>query len=314
MKKIKDSIGFDIGTSKIRLYKQGKQVIETPTILKFEKSLVNDLVVNGKISDFNALKMLLRTEIKKIQKPRFKFYAPAFSALISVSSDTNEVALRAFRDAIQFTGATKSFMLQDCFFAATGLDIDIKNSTSMIVDCGAGKTSITTIQGYKIVKNNIYDTAGKSFDEAIQTYISKQYNLRINIKTAEKIKIELVDFRKDSSNNQMQISGKDKTTSINKDIFIESVEINNSLKKDIDTIIDRIDRQLEYLSNTDSDKIKKNGIFLIGGGFKIKGLIDLIAEKLSVAPKSYNQDCDYMRIGFEKVQSNPDELFNCIMK
>jgi len=283
-------------------------VTETPTELNYEGKIIDNLIVRGKISDFNAIEHLLRQETKKIQKPFLGFIYKPFTSIVSVPSDMNEVALRAFRDSMEHAGAIKCYMLFDCFIAATGLNIEIKNSTSMIVDCGAGKTSITTTRGFEIVKNDILDIAGSTFDEAIQTYLRSKYDLLIDSKEAERIKIEYADFRQNAITDRIvRITGIDKKSDVQKDISIQISEVLDCLKNDVDLLVDKIIRHYEKLEDFDADKIKANGVYLIGNGIKIKGLIELISEKLNVSNKSYSLSSDFMKIGLEKVQSNPEQ-------
>jgi rod shape-determining protein MreB len=205
-------------------------------------------------------------------------------------------------------------MLNDCFVAAKGLEIDIKNTSSMIVDCGAGKTSITTIRGYEIVRNDILDISGKNLDEAIQTYLRSKYNLLIDKKEAERLKINSVDFRKSGAiDTTVRVTGKEKKTGITKDVSVQSAEITGCLKKDIELLVEKIIRHFENLEDSDSEKIKSTGVHLIGGGFKLRGLIDLIAEKVNVSNKSYSLNSDYMKTGLEQIQSDPGDLYERMM-
>ncbi|MCG6191542.1 rod shape-determining protein [Maribellus maritimus] len=314
MKQLKNSLGFDIGTSKTRIFKGGKLIVETPTQFEYEGEILQNLIVNGKISDFNATEQFLRQEIKKVQNPLFSLFSPALTTIVSVPSDMNEVALRAFRDSFEHAGVKNCYMLFDCLIAAIGLGIDIKNSTSMIVDFGAGKTSITTTQGYKIIKNNILDISGNSLNETIQTYISRKYNLTISKEEAEKLKIEYVDLRRNGAiEKTVRVTGNEKKSKELKEILIESKELADCLALETDLLVDKILGHFEKLDESDSEKIRTNGIYLIGGGLKLKGLIDKISDKINVSDKSYNLDKKYMNIGFEKVQSNPEILYKSMI-
>ncbi len=314
MKELKNNIGFDLGTSKFRLYKDGKQITEIPARIEIGDEKHEKVIINGKIADFNGTETLLRQEIKKIQKPFLGFLYPTFTSLVSVPSDMSEVALRAFRDAMEHAGAKTCFMLNDCFIASTGLEIDIKNSTSMIVDSGAGKTSITTTKGYEIIKNDILDIAGLNLDEAIQSYLSSKYDLIVDLKVAEKLKIEYADFRENKHiDKTVRITGQVKQSDSVKDIKIQSSEITECLRNDIELLVERIIRHFENLEDSDSEKIKMTGVYLIGGGFKLNGLIDLISKRIIVNSKSYGFSNDYMKTGLEKIQANPGELLKYMM-
>lgn len=314
MGQFKNNLGFDLGTKKSRIFKGGKLVVETPTQFEYDGKILQNIIVNGKIADFNATEQFLRQEIHKIQNPTFSFFTPAFTSIVSVPSDTNEVALRSFRDAFEHAGAKTCFMLFDCLIAATGLGIDLKNSTSMIVDFGAGKTSITTTKNYRILQNNILDLSGNDFDEKIQSYLYRKYDLTISKEEAERLKIESVDLRTNSSiDKTLRVKGNKKKTNEFKEVLIQSKELSDCLTMETDLLIDRILRHFEDLDEHESEKIRTDGIYLIGGGFKLRGLIDKISDKINVAAKSYNLEKEYMNIGFQKVQSNPEILHKCMI-
>lgn len=306
MKPFKNNIGFDLGTSKLRFYKGGKQIIETPAEYKHENETIDNLIKSGKIAEFYALEQALGSQIRKIHKPFLGILYPPFTSLMSVPSDKNEVALKAFRDAVSFCGSRITYMLNDCFIGATGLNIDIPNTTAMIIDSGAGKTSITTFSGFEIVKNDILDTAGYSFDQTIQAFFRSRYDLIIGSKEAERIKIEYADLRKDGiAKRSAIITGTLKNEEKDTTITIRNEEISECLQAECDFLINRIIRHIENLDDHILKKITKQGVYLIGGSARLKGLMELISDKIMIAPKSYSFN-DYMRLGLEKVQSNPD--------
>lgn len=309
MKPFKNNIGFDLGTSKLRLYIKGKQVIESPTEYKYDDKIINNLIKCGKIADFHALEQTLRTQIKKIQKPFLGILYPPFTSLVSIPSDNNEVALKAFRDVMTFCGSRITYMLHDCFIAATGLDIDIQNTAATIIDCGAGKTSITTFDGFEIIKNDILDIAGQSFDQTIQAFFRNQHDLTIDSNEAERIKIEYVDLRKNRiTGRPASVTGILKNEERETTITIRNEEISECLQAECEFLTNRIMRHIECLDDHILKKTSQHGVFLIGGTIKLKGLAELISDKIGIASKSYTLN-DYIKIGLEKIQSEPDRFY-----
>lgn len=314
MKKNKNNFAFDIGTDKLRIYKDGHQLIEVSTEINYEGRIVDDLIVNGKIADFNATQILLRQELRKLQKPILGFLYPSFSSLISVPSERNEVSMRGFRDAMQHLGSRKNFMIYDSYVAAVGLEIFSDDFSAMIVDFGAGKTSVTTIYRGEILKNEIFDISGLYLDKTIQTYLRSNYDLIIGLKEAEKLKIEYVDIRKNASFDRLiTIEGVDKITNTAKTVSIQSGEISNYIKNEIEWLVERIVRHYNNLEHSVLKEIEPRGVHLLGGALKLNGLIDLIAERINVAPKSYSLSVDYMKIGIEKIQLNIQRFHNYLM-
>ncbi|MDH6305109.1 actin-like ATPase involved in cell morphogenesis [Parabacteroides sp. PF5-5] len=309
---LKNNIAFDLGTSLVRICKNGKLQTETPPLLE-EKGKIFSIIANGKIASLYGTEQFVKQEIKKIQKPILGFLHPSYTILVSIPAGASEIDLRAYRDVMECAGAKQCFMLQDCFITLTGLEVDIKNSVSMLVDFGAGKTSITTLEGYKILRNNLSDTTGDSIDEAIWLYLRREYNLEIDKTEAEKLKIQYADLSDKTFEKYIAISGKEKHTDKSKSITILNTEISNCVKKYIDYLVDSIIRHYENLDEDIMQKVKGSGIYLIGRGFKLKGVIEYISKQINISPKSYNPDIYYLGIGLEKIQSNPGELYKYLI-
>lgn len=303
----KNNIAFDIGTSKVRICKDGKQLLEIVPLLE-DKGEMFRFINNGKIAGLYGAEQFIRQEIRKIQKPMFSFLHPAFTVLVSVPVGATEVDLRAYRDVMEGVGAKQCFMLYDCFVISIGLDIDMKKSVSMLVDFGAGKTSITTLKGYDILRYNLSEITGGNLDEAIRFYLSSKYNLTVDMAEAEKLKIQYVDFSDKVFEKYIGVTGKEKNTDNKKNITILNTEITNCIKKDIDYLIEDIVRHYENLDEDIMENIKMTGIHLLGGGFKLKGLVEYVSKQINISEKSYNLNINYMSLGLEKIQSNPGEL------
>lgn len=313
LQNLQNSIGFDLGSGLSRFYRYENQLFEKPTLIEIDKIKYENIIRNGKIADFNGIYEFLKREIKIIKKPFLGIFRRPFYALVSVPSDLNQVALRTYRDIMNFIGAKECYLICDCFVAGIGLELDLSDSTNMIVDFGAGKTSITTFRGPDIVKNDILDIAGLELNKSICNYLLSKYNLVIDLKEAEKLKIEYGDYRKGNSFDwNVRITGKKKQSDYIKDISISSNEIKDCMQLDIDLLIERIQRHFENLDDNDIKSIESQGIYLIGGGFKMKGLVGMISEKLKIADRSFNFSTDYMKNGFEKIQKQPKKYLKYI--
>ena len=90
-------------------------------------------------------------------------------------------------------GAREVLLIEEPVAAAIGAGIDIsKPCGNMIVDIGGGTSDIAVISLGGTVVNTSIKIAGDDFDEAIVRYMRKKHNLLIGERTAEDIKIKLV--------------------------------------------------------------------------------------------------------------------------
>lgn len=313
MNTLLENIGLDLGTSNIRLYKNGKIVIEVPPEMEPEGKPADTFIVNGDIYCFSYAESFIRNEIKKIHKPILKIFTTPFSGLISVPSDINEVKLRAYRDMLEHIGAKPAYMLFDSLILAAGLEVDMKDTIYMIVDSGAGKTSITTLRGMEILANDIFTISGNDLDKAIKVYLRKEYGLDIDILHAEKLKIEYIDLRLKAVERTVYIDGLTTETNTPKGVTLRSSELTDCVRNEVTVLVERIMRHFESLDRRTREKLLQSNIHLTGKTFRLKGLIELVAEKIAISQKSYNSNADYMQLGFQKIQLDPSQISNKFM-
>lgn len=76
--------------------------------------------------------------------------------------------------------------------AAIGIGIDVEAPEgNMIVDIGGGSTEIAVISLGGIVSNNSIRIAGDDLTADIQEYMSRQHNVKVSERMAERIKIHV---------------------------------------------------------------------------------------------------------------------------
>jgi len=311
---LKDCIGVDFGTSKFRFYKDGSLFSEAKPEIVFDGRLYNNMILEGKIADFTGAESFFRQEIKKIFPPALGIFQQSIKGLVSVPSDSNQVALRTYRDVLEHAGSRDTYLLPDTFIIAAGLDICTINSIYTIVDCGAGKTSITTVKDNEIISNRIIDIAGNNFNECIATYIFRNYSIEITFEEAEKLKIEYADVSDiPIIDKQIRVTGREANTDREKQITIQTKEISDCITDSTDYIIEILIRHLDNLEADIANKIRKDGVYLVGNSFKMKGFIKRVSERVPVAKQSYN-NTDYMRLGMEKILTNPNDIANLLFR
>ena len=207
--------GIDFGTDTIKIYKKGqgiilieKNVVSTvgkerrPVAIgeeayeMFEKvppsinvSFPLSHGVVSKIDDMIALWNFMGAKISRSRRMKgFQFY-------IAVPADITEVEKFAYSRIIsESESKPKKVCLIDKPIAdAYGLGLDVEKANGiLIVNIGADTTEISVLSCGGIVVSKLLPYGGKYFDDQIKSYIRKQYNFVIGLKTAEHIKKELV--------------------------------------------------------------------------------------------------------------------------
>ncbi|MCD7932220.1 MAG: rod shape-determining protein [Tannerellaceae bacterium] len=311
----KNNFAFDLGTEAIRVYKDGIKIAQFSS---FDEGINSFLTNGGKIILFNQLEDKVRNVIRKYDQVFLGFLRMSKnSGLMMVPANCGEVELRAYRDLLDFTALVyPSHMVYDHFVASAGLGIN-KSGTYMIVDSGAGKTRMTTIQKGDFLEGRIStvtDMAGNSMNEAITFGLSHEYGLQISRFTAEELKKEVCSLAEDAPIRQIVVKGTDKTTRDPKEVTVSGSELNNWLLEEVKHIKHKIAQHYYLLPPEMQQEISKTGIHLVGRNFRLPGFVQLIARDLPVSSHSYQLSRDYMEEGLIYVQQHQEEYMPYFLK
>jgi rod shape-determining protein MreB len=155
----------------------------------------------------------------------------------------------------------------------------------MIVDIGGGTTEIAVISLGGIVANNSIKVAGDDLTSDIQEYMSRQHNVKVSERMAERIKINvgsaLTDLGDEGPEDYVVI-GPNRITALPMEVPVCYQEIAHCLDKTVARIETAV---LNALENTPPElyaDIVRNGIYLTGGGAMLRGLAKRLTDKINI--------------------------------
>ena len=300
-------ISMDLGTANTIIISDGKIVVDEPSVvaldaatnkmravgerakLMYEKSNSNIRVIrplrDGVIADFNACEQMMRGLIKMVHTGNHLF-SPSLRMVIGVPSGSTEVELLAVRDSAEHAGGRDIYLIFEPMAAAIGCGIDVEAPEgNMIIDIGGGTTEIAVISLGGIVSNNSIKIAGDDFTADIQEYMSRQHNVKVSERMAERIKINvgaaLTDLESDIPDNFI-VHGPNRITALPMEVPVCYQEIAHCLEKSLTRIETAV---LSALENTPPElyaDIVKNGIFMTGGGALLRGLDKRLQNKINI--------------------------------
>lgn len=296
-------IGIDLGTANILIYLKGQGIVlNEPSVVAIDTETKRPLAFgneanqmlgktpfkvraikpmkDGVIADFEITELMLEYFINKV-KARGIFKKPRI--IICCPADTTPVEKNAIREAAEKLGAKNVYLEEEPKAAAIGVGLDIsKPNGNMIIDIGGGTTDIAVLSLGGIVVSKSLKIAGNVFDTDIKEYIKSKYRLLIGDKTAQQIKHEIGSVYESDENNEIEVRGRDLETGLPSIVTVNSLEIEEALKKDIDKIILATKSVLEETPPELSADIIENGAVLTGGGSLISGLKELFEDELQI--------------------------------
>lgn len=322
-------MGIDLGTANTLVFVKGKGIIiREPSVVAIQTNTKEVLAVgedakkmigrtpgnivairplkDGVIADFDVTQNMLKYFIKKATQQKSIFQP---RVVICVPSGVTEVEKRAVEEAAIHAGAKEAYLIEEPMAAAIGAGLPVQEATgSMVVDIGGGTTEVAIISLGGIVTSKSIRVGGDELDEAIVTYIKREYSLMIGERTAENVKIKIGSADKDMEIMTMDIRGRDLISGLPKTLEITSAEIYEALREPVLNILDAIKSTLEKTPPELASDVMELGIMLTGGGALLHGLDRLVIRETGMPVHIAENALDCVALGTGKALESIDIL------
>jgi len=326
-------LGIDLGTANTLVFVKGKGIVlREPSVVAFQtdtKQIVavgNDAknmigrtpgnvvalrpMKDGVIADYETTATMMKYYIQQATKNKGLFSRKPY-VMVCVPSGITAVEERAVIDATRQAGARDAYTIEEPFAAAIGANLPVWEPTgSMVVDIGGGTTEVAIISLGGIVTSQSIRIAGDEMDEAIISYIRKQYNLMIGDRTAEMIKMEIGSAGSPEGIENIEIRGRDLLTGLPKTIEITPEEVSQALHDTVYSIVDAVKNTLEKTPPELAADIMDRGIVLTGGGALLRNLDKIISEETNMPVLIAENPLDCVAIGTGKALEHIDLFKN----
>jgi rod shape-determining protein MreB and related proteins len=225
---------------------------------------------DGVIADFDTTMEMLRYFIQQVHKRPF-FAKPR--VVVCVPSGITGVEQRAVEDATIQAGARSAYIIEEPMAAAIGANLPISEPAgNMIVDIGGGTTEVAVISLGGIVASQSIRVGGDELDQAIISYVKKEYSLMLGERTAEAIKMQVGSAFPFPDEPAAEIRGRDLVSGLPKTVIVSAEEIRRALEEPVNSIVDAVKNTLDRTPPELSADIMDKGIVLTGGGGLLRGL------------------------------------------
>ncbi len=324
-----NDLAIDLGTANTLVYVKGKGIaLREPsvvTVLKDSKRVLavgseakamvgrtpeNIMAIrpmkDGVIANFEITEAMLRYFIQKVHN-RKTFVRPRM--VICVPSGITQVERRAVRDSAENAGAREVYLIEEPMAAAIGVGLPVEEpGGNMVVDIGGGTTEVAVISLAGIVYAQSVRVGGDEMDEAIISYIKRNYNLLIGERTAEEIKIQVGSACEVGERKTLEIKGRDLIAAIPKTVLITDEEIREALAEPVSAIVETVRGALERTPPELAADIVDRGIVLAGGGGLLRGIDVLLKEETGLPVTVAEDPLSAVVMGTGKVLDELDLL------
>jgi rod shape-determining protein MreB len=301
-----NDLAIDLGTANTLIYVRGKGVVlDEPSVVairieggpnakktiqavgKEAKGMIGrnpkEIQVirplkDGVIADFTVTEQMLKQFIKRVHESRL--FSPSPRIIICVPSGSTQVERRAIRESALGAGASQVYLIEEPMAAAIGAGLPVSDATgSMVVDIGGGTTEVGVISLGGMVYANSVRVGGDKFDEAIISYISRNYGMQIGDNTAENIKKQIGSAFPGAEVREMEVSGINRAEGIPRKFTISSNEVLEALSEPLNQVVKAVKDALEKTPPELGADIAERGLVLTGGGALLHDLDRLLTEE-----------------------------------
>ena len=321
-------IGLDIGTGNVTAAIEGKGVVLCePAVLALERDtgkvlaagkealnmtgrcpdaikLVRPLLSGG-ISNLENSKLLLRNFIERICKN--KIFKPTVAA--TMPAGLTNLEKRNILECILNAGAGRAVLIEEPLAAALGTGVMLdKPYGTMIVNVGAGTTSVAVITMGSVAVAKSAKIGGNDMDKKIKTHLKTNRGVAVGKLTAEELKIILggAEIRDESI---VAISkGKDISDGMPMFFEVTAEEIHFAIRECIEEICKAITEVLEVTPPELVNDITDDGIFLCGGVASMYGLDKFIEKQTGIKVKIPGRETEISALGALRTLVEEDYL------
>jgi rod shape-determining protein MreB len=233
---------------------------------------------DGVIADFHVTEKMLQHFIHKVHENRF--LRPSPRVLVCVPCGSTQVERRAIRESAAGAGAREVYLIEEPMAAAIGAGLPVHEARgSMVVDIGGGTTEVAIISLNGIVYSGSVRIGGDRFDEAVVSYVRRNYGTLIGEATAERIKHEIGSAFPGNEVREIEVRGRNLAEGVPRSFTLNSNEILESLQEPLSGIVSAVKAALEESPPELASDIAERGMVLTGGGALLRDLDRLLMEE-----------------------------------
>ncbi len=233
---------------------------------------------DGVIADFHITEKMLQHFIKKVHDARF--FKPSPRVLICVPCGATQVERRAIKESAMGAGARQVYLVEEPMAAAIGAGMPVDEPQgSMVLDIGGGTSEVAVLSLNGIVYSASVRIGGDKFDEAIISYVRRNYGALIGEATAERVKFEIGSAYPGKELREIEIKGRNLSEGVPRSFTLNSNEVLEALQEPLYGIVSAVKTALEQTPPELGADVAERGIVITGGGALLKDIDRLLMEE-----------------------------------
>jgi rod shape-determining protein MreB len=298
-------IAIDLGTANTVVYARGLGIVASePSVVAMEiengvrkvRAVGNDAKLMlgktpdnirtirplraGVIADIEVAEEMLKHFIRKAHGGPSRF-SRGPEVVICIPSGATNVERRAIRDAVTNAGADRVSLIEEPMAAAIGAGLPVAEPIgSMVVDIGGGTTEVGVISLQGLAFCRSARVGGDRMDEAIASYVRRNFNLLIGEGTAERVKLEIGAAVRpyDGTGATTYVRGRDVSRGVPSEIQLTQAQVAEALAEPVSQIVEVVRTALEHTQPEIAADVLDQGITMTGGGSLLRDFATVLED------------------------------------
>ena len=259
----------------------------------------------GAITDFDVTQRMIRLLLRRVGVSRFN--RPR--VVICVPSAITAVERRAVTEAAKRAGAADARLIEQPVAAAIGADMPINEPIgNMVIDIGGGTTETALISLGGVVALEAVRVGSFDIDNAIQSFVRREYGIAVGERTAEDIKIAIGSAHPSADGNNAEVRGRELMSGLPKTIVLSPETVRMAIEEPISAMVDSVLSCLAQAPPELAQDLIVQGIHLVGGGGMLRGMDLRLSEASEVPVRLVNAPLESVVLGAGKVIEHFESL------
>lgn len=323
--------GIDLGTDFIRIYTPGSAIVSEPAVVCYSRKTLKlaaigararklleadaeayqefEIKDRGEIHDYSTVRDTLSYIVRTNQHLNFLLHP---DLLMAIPHGSSLIERKAFHDLCTAAGFNDKglYFIDELLASAIGAGLPVLEPVgTMVINIGAGNTQAGVFSLGGLVASGSVRLGGRELNQQIMEFIRKQYDIMIDVTTAEKTKRKIGSIlpHDQSRIDQVQVRGRNIKTGLPDEISVSTEAMRQAILPAVEEMIASIGQVLESIPPDIAADLKENGITAAGGGILMSGLKELLEEKTGLTIHVAEHTQEAVIRGVQKVMQDPSK-------
>jgi rod shape-determining protein MreB len=178
----------------------------------------------------------------------------------------------------------------------------------MVIDVGGGTSETALISLGGLVALQAVRVGSLDVDNAIQTYVRREYGIAVGERTAEEIKVAIGSAYPTLDEFKAEVRGRDLMSGLPKTVILSPEEVREAVDEQVAAVVDSVITCLGEAPPELAQDLIVRGMHLVGGGGMLRGFDLRIAEETEIPVHLVDAPLECVVLGAGKVIENYDRL------